>query len=252
LTLASGASIASGPYAVTLAGATMGPITAGNATGITVSTNKDAASAGAPSGRLGGQVINVLWTIADSDRVPSATNKPITVSFNLFTALQAADTITISYPQAFIAASPTPTAIPSNATAGPPGATSIVLTLASGASIASGPYAVTLAGATMGGATSGSQCGITVSTNKDAASAGAPSGPIGNRVTNVWWAIADSDRVPSATNKPITVSFNLFTALQAADTITISYPQAFIAASPTPTAIPSNATAGPPGPRALF
>ena len=193
-----------------------------------------------------GRVSGVVWTIAPSDRIPGAAEISVTVSFNLQTALVAADTITINFPSGFIAASATPNPIPANTfTASTPTATNIVLTVQSGL-IPSGPYSVTLSGSSLGGATAGSSCGITVSTSMDLVSTGVASGAIGGVVSNVTWIIAPTDRIPFATGISVSVGFTLATALGSSGTITINYPSGFIAASAISFVTPDDTTASTP------
>jgi len=68
---------------------------------ISVKSSQDSISTSIQSGRLGGLVTGVAFVIAAADRVPGASNKQVTVSFTIQTALIAADTITINYPEGF-------------------------------------------------------------------------------------------------------------------------------------------------------
>jgi hypothetical protein len=65
-------------YTITITGLVMGHATAGSANGIVVSTTNDRASAGAPTGVLGGRVQGVSLRIRDEDLIPGASNKRIT------------------------------------------------------------------------------------------------------------------------------------------------------------------------------
>jgi WD40 repeat protein len=254
LQVASGQSVAAGRVTITLSGVQMGGPSLGSATGITVSTSKDAQSAGVPSGRIGGgsQVTDVAFVIADADRVPGASNKQVTVSFTIQTALVSGDRITINYPNYFfqsgtsLSVNPAPTYNASVSLQLDPNENSVGLPVASGQSVAAGRVTITLSGVQMGGPSLGSATGITVSTSKDAQSAGVPSGRIGGQVTDVAFVIADADRVPGASNKQVTVSFTIQTALVSDDLITINYPNYFfqsgtsLSVNPAPPLVPQS------------
>ncbi len=161
----------------------------------------------------------VSMNIAAADRVPRSANKNVVVSFTTQTALAPGDGVTINYPKDFFAAD---TRLGLNqATSGtfltccnPPSITTVtvnkfpnigyvVLTVGSiGAAPAS--YTVTLTGVIMGAPTIGNPTGISVSTTNDIISAGAPSGALGGQVQSVSMIIHVADRIPQATNKPVT------------------------------------------------
>jgi len=98
--LTAGSAIAAGTITVTLSGMTLGAAAINDATGITVSTNKDLVSSGAATGAIG-QVTGVTLTIAATDRIAAATTKDVTIVFTLAVALAAADKVTINYPSGF-------------------------------------------------------------------------------------------------------------------------------------------------------
>jgi len=98
--LTAGSAIAAGTITVTLSGMTLGGAANNDATGITVSTNKDLVSSGAATGAIG-QVTGVTLTIAATDRIAAATTKDVTIVFTLAVALAAADKVTINYPSGF-------------------------------------------------------------------------------------------------------------------------------------------------------
>ena len=61
-----------------------------------------------------------------------------------------------------------------------------------------------------------------------------PSGPLGGRVSGVSFFIADVDRVPTATNKKITVSFTTATPLASGNVAIITFPTTFIVSGTSP------------------
>ena len=117
------------------------------------------------------------------------------------------------------------------ASCGASGASSIVLTLASGSVAASAAVTVTLGGMKMGAtATAGGD--VTVSTSQDPlTSATTPSGYIGNAVTSVGFTISSSDRVVNKAGVPVTFSFTPTAggALASPNTVTLTYPPGFLA-----------------------
>jgi hypothetical protein len=169
----------------------------------------------AASQACGGFVTGVSMNIDAADRVPYSANKNVVVSFTTQTALALGDGVTINYPNHFFAAG---TRLGLNQATSdtfltccnPPTITTvsylnsyIVLTVGpKGAAAAS--YTVTLTGVIMGAPTVGNPTGISVSTTNDIISAGAPSGALGGRVQSVSMIIDVADRIPKATNKPVT------------------------------------------------
>jgi len=144
---------------ITLTGVTMGAPNAGSSA-VTVSTSLDYASSTAASGVIGAQVADVAFTIASTDRVPFGTGKAVTLAFKPVTAVPATGTVTLNYPSGFFGA-----AVPTlDATVGAvkltiaaPGATSVVMTVATGQSLtANTAVTITLSGVTMGGINAGS------------------------------------------------------------------------------------------------
>jgi len=97
---------ASANVIVTLTGLKLGPVTAGNSTGITLSTSSDLTpSVGLGSGAIGYQVMNALFFIAPSDRVAGKSGSSATFSFTptVGGALTAGGNITLTYPSGFFA-----------------------------------------------------------------------------------------------------------------------------------------------------
>ena len=115
------------------------------------------------------------------------------------------------------------------------GATSVVLTLGSGASVSGGvSYGVTLTGCKMGAPTAGSSTGIRVSTSADIAGVGVASGAIGGQVSGVSFVMSPSDRVAGKTGSQATLTFTAATALSIGGLITLEYPSGFFDTSTTP------------------
>ena len=89
-----------------------------------------------------------------------------------------------------------------------PTSTSIVITVSSGAVVASSSVTVTLSGLIMGVASGGSSSGIAVATSADViVSVGVESGVIGGQVSSGTFVIGDTDRVAGKTNVAATFSF---------------------------------------------
>jgi hypothetical protein len=234
IVLTTNIAIPHGFVAITLGGCHVGPPHANEENGIRVSTSLDIISEGFPTGMISSQVTNVSFTIAASDRFPRATNKTVTFSFTIATALSAGDTITLHYPVGFFDVGVTPTIL------GPP---IVVGSLIQGGSqyftgiklitfdvigsIHPGPVTVTLAGMTMGHSNPGSETGISVSTSRHSASNGARSGHIGGKMKNVSVTIDPNDLVPGMTNKIVTLSFTTETIHSVYDFITFSFPKYF-------------------------
>jgi len=106
--------------------------------------------------RVSGQVSNIDFVIADSFRVASMVNVPVTFSFTPTAggALASSDSITLNYPTGFFTVGVTPSSVSvsggANANSTPSGNSSIVVTLLSGTVPASTAVTVTLSGLTNG------------------------------------------------------------------------------------------------------
>jgi hypothetical protein len=103
-----------------------------------------------PSGPLGGRVSGVSFVIADADRVPSAPNKAITVSFTTATPLASGNVAIITFPDSFIVSGTSPVFDPTNKfssvsyAAGTPPATTGSLTLGLTSDLAQGTFTVVM------------------------------------------------------------------------------------------------------------
>jgi len=205
----------------------------------TVATSRDAASTATTTGFLGRQVQNAVLTIAAADRSPTATAKPVTVTFTTQTALAISDTVTFFYPDGFFLAGVATafTQSPAAIFTSPGAVIGLNSFTVSAAAIAPiGTYTLTFTAITMGpiygplcGACSTSSL-FAVTTSKDYMSATSNIGAIGGRVQNAGMTIATTDRVAAATAKPVTVTFTTQTALAIGDTVVISYPAGFFLA----------------------
>jgi len=207
---------------------------------VTVQSTLDRASVPVPSLTLGGIVTGVSMTILNSNRVAQA-NRQLIVAFTTGSDLIAGSTITIGYPNNFLAFSPTPIvtmAIATGTTAGVPTASFIVLNTLTATLTAGSVVTITLCGVTMGtGAGSGVVTnGVTVQTNRDriACNTVAPN-PVTNQVTAVSLTIAADQRIATQTNGVVTVSFKTATSLDACtNKIEITVPANFFVADPSP------------------
>jgi len=148
-----------------------------------------ASSPAVSCGAIGGAVSNVTFSIAAEDRVAKKSAVKATFTFTPSAGGAGASAVTLNYPSGFFATSPTPTASVSaestSMTPGPPGATSIVLTVAGTAALAAGTaVTVTLHGCTMGVAMAATDS-VTVQTDRDPAFSipFVSSGWIGGQVT---------------------------------------------------------------------
>ena len=145
-----------------------------------VQTSADpTASTSVASGAIGGQVTGVSFVMSSSDRVAGKTGCQATVTFTAATALLSGGLITLEYPSGFFDTSTTPGVVVAagSVSASAFGATSVVLTLGSGAFVAKGghpPYVLTLTGCTLGRPNFGSSVGIRVRTSQDFSSVGFP------------------------------------------------------------------------------
>jgi len=103
--VASGQFVPAGRVTITLSGVGLDGPSPGSATGITVSTSKDALSAGVASGRIGGQVAGVSWAMTVEQRYCNRRTGAavVTVGFTLATAYSAPgpNQVTISFPLSF-------------------------------------------------------------------------------------------------------------------------------------------------------
>jgi fibronectin-binding autotransporter adhesin len=188
------------------------------------------------------------FSIAITDRVAGKISCSATISFETSAggALNAsstpADKITLSYPAGFFATSATPTASISGisiiASSGAATSTSIVLTLESFSYISSNTaVTITLSGLTMGAATAASPEGIFLQTTTDQlATVGISSGAIGGQITAAAFFMLGTDRVAAKSASSITFVFRTTPGgfLESGSTISIMYPQGFIATSATP------------------
>jgi len=160
---------------VTLSGLRLGPITAGNISGITLSTSADfTPSVGLGSGAIGYAVLNTSFSVGSWDRIAGKSDCEATITFtpSVGGAVVAEGKITLMYPSGFFASGVTATQValsggPTVASAAPSTATSIVVTLLSGMLVPSTAVTMRLSGLTMGVANGGSGSGITVSTSAD-------------------------------------------------------------------------------------
>jgi hypothetical protein len=223
-----------------LSGVQLGDLNLGT-TGITVSTSEDVLSA---------QVTDVAFVIADADRVPGASNKQVTVSFTIQTALVSNDAITINYPPNFLYAgglvsvTPAPPFMPQTY----PNWNYLNVQVAYGQSVAAGRVTITVSGVQLGPPSLDSATGITVSTNKDAQSAGVASGRLGGKVAGASWTMTVEQRYYNRRTGAavVTVGFTLATAYSAPgpNQVTINFPPSFFQQSGTPTVTCTDATGG--------
>ena len=174
-------------FTITLSGVTMGAVTAGSNTGITVQTDADTvASAGVASGGIFTQTTAVTFNIAPGDRVAAKTNVPVTLEFKTSAALSTNGKITLNYPAAFFVSTLNPaanaagsTSVSSMTATSAFSGNSIVISTAVVGIAATTAVTITLSGVTMGAVNAGSNTGITVQTDADTvASAGVASGGI--------------------------------------------------------------------------
>jgi len=239
LTVAAGKTINAGAVTVTLTGATLGePTPAGKActTTFKVETQNDF-SGSAFQPQLGGQVSSVSLALSTTaaDRLPGATNKPVTVAFTIANALGEGKKVTITFPGSYITTQAV-TAVPADFTAGSPstvqGNTQVILTVASGKTINAGAVTVTLTGATLGtptpaGTTSGSAY-ITVGTSYDLVGQNNVYPALGGVLTAPKLTIADSERVAQLDKRRFFVEFTTSNDLGNGDKVTVSLPNNFV------------------------
>ena len=115
-------------------------------------------------------------------------------------------------------------------TPGPPGATSIVLTVAGTALAAGAAVTVTLHGCTMGVARAASDSETVQTTADPTASSPAVScGAIGGAVWNVTFSIAAEDRVANKSAVKATFTFTPSAGGAGASAVTLNYPSGFFA-----------------------
>jgi len=225
-----------GFYIVTLSGITFGPATRGSATGISVSTSRDAASLGYPSGALGQCVEFTSLTMATNEA--GSTASPV-LTFTLSTTVPAGyGTITLNMPVGYFtgtASIPTGSAsvpvLSGSANVATATSTQIVIKIDSG-NIGIESVTVTLSGLTLGAAQNSGT--FSLSTSSEPMSCQSLVAPAivatstGPRVFGVGFSIAGPDRVPGATGKSVTFTFTTASALSPGDAITLNYPSGFI------------------------
>jgi hypothetical protein len=222
--------------------------------GVRVSTSKDFPSVGVSSGSIGGRVTDVAFVIADADRVPYASNKQVTISFNIVTAIDDLfGSVEIYYGDNFLKPASTVTVTPS-----PPfksQATSnshfTQLEIASGQAVPAGRVTVTLSGVQFGGPTLGYRS-VSVRAKNNFQSNAVDSGRLGGQVTDVSWAMAHENRYSNRRihAAAVTVGFTLATAYTSPgpNQITINFPPFFFQSraniNGAPTVNCSNASGG--------
>jgi len=204
---------------------------------ISVKSSQDSISTSIQSGRLGGRVTGVAFVIAAADRIPGASNKQVIVSFTIQTALVAADTITINYPEGVFALGTIRSISPSSLFLISFGTKSLVLATSWLLFPATAAITVTLSGVNMGSPAASNATGITVSTSKDFESAPVSSGPIGGQVTNVSMSGLPAMRVPASTGHTVFVTFTLATMLRPSQRVYVNWPAGFFDAGVAPTAV---------------
>jgi hypothetical protein len=188
-------------------------------------------------------VFFVSFNVSNSDRVSGKFPATATFSFLPSTAIVSGGSITLNFPSLFFA----PGVIPSSAICSAQNLSlivqatsnrSLILTVVgtSNDAVAAGTSVIiTVFGLTMGSATSGSLSGITVQTSADAAvSLAAASGPINSVVSAVAISIATADRIAGNNNATIILEFKPYSVIAVGGTITMKYPNAFLAPDVTP------------------
>jgi hypothetical protein len=242
-----------GSYTVTLTGATIGgPILASASTGIFVSTADasgntiDAAGAGGYPA-LGGQVSSASFSVAASDRVPSATGKMLTVSFTTQTQLLAGNFVTINYPANFFGTSNSPTVLSSqpatifnSQVTQNTNTNSFVLTVAPApAPVNPGTITVILQSVKMGPNPRVTPCNVndvSVSTSTDVQSiVPVAAGSLGGQVQNIALTMSDQARQSPNTQQPVTITFvtqnDLNPNINPNNAIVISWPLGYLSPS---------------------
>ena len=226
----------------------MGAGTVG-AVAVTVQTSEDtAACSPVSSGAIIGQVTGVSFLIQESHRVAGKAAVPVTLGFTPTTAVPTGGTVPMTYPSGFFAASITPTAAAGSSnmlgltgTCGSTTLTSLVITI-SGAAISASAFTITISGFTLGPSTDGA-VGVLVQTSSDTlASAATHSGGIFSQVSATNFTIAESDRIATKANVPVTLTFTPTTPLPPGGTITLTYCPDFFATSAQPTIAASSST----------
>jgi len=240
LTIAVGsAGAAAAAYTITLTGATMpAPQAAGTGGSACASFNFGVQTTadmigGANTPQIGGVVSGVTFTVAAADRIPTATGKSVTVSFTTQTALASGNLVTIRFPATYIAGSIGVTfagAANYFATTATTVSNSSLTIAVGSAGAAPAAYTITLTGATMGSPMAGNMAnGVTVSTTADlGGSTGFPA--LGGTVSGATLTIATADRIVSAANRKITVSFTTASALVTGNIVTVVLPSGLVTA----------------------
>jgi len=165
--------------------------------------------------------------IADTDRIPLATNKPVTVSFKTATALISGQTVVITFPSGYLSGAIGVTFATANVFGANAAVTATTVTLTVGsANAAANTYTVTLTGATMPGIMpAGCAASIWVSTTTDLRSVNlVTTQAFGGAVTGVSSSVLAAERVPTSTAKSITVSFTTRTILATNQLVNIVFP----------------------------
>jgi hypothetical protein len=254
------ADLAAGAHKITfIAGElTTGAATAGSATGLTVQTATDAASAGAVAPSFS-TISDVSITMAAQDKNQlQATTTAVTFSFTTTVLLPfagSAGKITISLPGNYftLKTAPVGVLVPAAGTATMASCAMVAATLTiicdiATADLAPGAHKITFAAGelTTGGATASAT--LTVKTATDAVSAGIAAPALVKAVTGVMMELSVIDRVPTkATSKVMLVSFTTVSTLPFAANagkITISLPANYFTLKAAPAGVLVPAAAG--------
>jgi len=164
--------------------------------------------------------------IAVTDRIPLATNRPVTVSFTTATKLVNTQTVVITFPSGYLSGTIGVTFATPNVFGATAAVTATTVTLTVGsADAAAATYTVTLTGATMPGIMpAGCAASIWVSTTTDLRSVNSvTTQAFGGAVTGVSSSVAPAERVPALTAKSITVSFTTQTILATGQIVSIVF-----------------------------
>jgi hypothetical protein len=229
---------------------------AGTSNGITVSTSRDFASAGATAAALGGQInIVTSLTLAAADAVGNkVTASPVSIVFTAVIAVPSGGTITITTPfNYFVTKSATSCSGICSISCATPcnsvkiGSVAVVNRAAVGATPGYGEITVVTFGGdtnaavitltfgantfTTGSPQPGVSDGIKVSTTRDYISAGASAFALGGQVTiSTSLTLADEDlRGGWTTTSPVRIVFTSPSGIPVGSTITISTPYKYFA-----------------------
>lgn len=167
------AAVSAGSYTITVAGVTMGgPMQLGAIVNVGMITSTDSNGGNAASGSLGGIVSSPMLTIAATDRIASAVNRKVVVSFVTATNLDSGNSIIVTYPIGLLTngVTGTITGVTTGLGLSAVGSTaSSTITLTTNAAVTAGTYSVTICGLTVGSGVAAkvSSSGIKISTSKD-------------------------------------------------------------------------------------